>query len=200
MAKDAMTDPDSRLRVLTAENERLTLALTEAGHRILALEKLAREDGLTGLLNRRSFDLELQRALDFHVRHGEDMALVLLDLDDFKGVNDRFGHAGGDAALKHVAKTLARNIRGSDIIARIGGDEFALILWRADADAGQSKTQILRRALEAHTFDLAGRKIDISISAGCAALTARPWSSEQWFAEADTRLYADKIRHRKPPS
>jgi diguanylate cyclase (GGDEF)-like protein len=197
VAKDAMTDADSRLRVLTAENERLTRALTEAGHHILALEKLAREDGLTGLLNRRSFDLELQRALDFHVRHGEDMALVLLDLDDFKGVNDRLGHAGGDAALKHVAKTLARNIRGSDIIARIGGDEFALILWRANADAGQHKIELLRRALETHAFDLAGRRIETSFSAGCAALTARQRSSEQWFAEADTRLYADKTRNKK---
>jgi diguanylate cyclase (GGDEF)-like protein len=197
MAKGVMTNADSRLHALMQENERLTLALAEAGHRILALEKLAREDGLTGVLNRRSFDLELQRALDFHVRYGEDIALVLFDLDDFKGINDRYGHAGGDAALRHVARTLAHSIRGSDSVARIGGDEFALILWRAGTDTGRHKVELLRRTLEAQPLLIAGQKVDTSLSAGCASPAARYTSPESWFAEADTLLYADKLRHRQ---
>ena len=192
-----MTSPDSRLHALIAENERLTLALAEAEHRILALEKLAREDGLTGILNRRSFDLELQRALDFHLRYGEDVALVLFDLDGFKGINDRYGHAGGDAALRHVAKTLAHSIRGSDSVARIGGDEFALILWRAGADTGRHKTELLRRALAEQPLLINGQKVDTSLSAGCASPSARHVSPESWFAEADSLLYADKSRNRQ---
>lgn len=195
-----MTSSDSRLQALLEENERLALALAEAGHRILALEKLAREDGLTGVLNRRSFDLELQRALDFHLRYGEDIALVLFDLDDFKGINDRYGHAGGDAVLRHVAKTLAQSIRGSDCVARIGGDEFALILWRVGADTGRHKVELLRRTLEEKPLLIAGQKVNTSLSAGCAALTARHASPESWFAEADTLLYTDKSRHRQTQS
>lgn len=196
VAKGTMNSPDSRLQALVAENERLQLDLAEARHRILALEKLAREDSLTGLLNRRSFDLELQRALDFHVRYGEDMALVIVDLDHFKGINDVFGHAGGDAALRHVAAALARHIRGSDIVARIGGDEFAMILWRVNAETGQRKVELLREALKAQPLVIAGRKVDTSFSAGCAALATQGWSVANWFAEADHKLYADKTARR----
>jgi diguanylate cyclase (GGDEF)-like protein len=193
VAKYAMPSPDSRLYSLVAENERLKLALTEAGQRILALEKPAREDGLTGLLNRRSFDLELQRALDFHVRYGEGMALVLLDFDDFKGINDRYGHAGGDATLRHVAKTLTQSVRGSDIVARIGGDEFALILRHVTADTGHHKIELLRRALAAQPPVIGGQKVAVSLSAGCAHLSDKNGSIEKWFAEADANLYADKL-------
>lgn len=199
MAKDAMNETDSRLRALSAENERLKLALHEAEARIEALEKLAREDGLTGLLNRRGFELELRRALGFHARHGEDMALVLLDLDRFKEINDHYGHAGGDTVLRHVASILASNVRGSDVAARIGGDEFALILWRAGVDAGQSKIELLRQTLATQPAAMASQEIPVSVSAGCAALAAQPWSFEQWIAEADLRLYADKGRQRQAP-
>jgi diguanylate cyclase (GGDEF)-like protein len=192
-----MIDPDSRLHALIVENEHLMLRLAEAGQRIIALEKLAREDGLTGLLNRRSFDLELQRALDFNARYGEDMVLVLLDLDDFKDVNDRYGHAGGDATLRHVATILAKSIRGSDIVARIGGDEFALILRHVNTDMGQHKIELLRRSLKAQPLMITGQKVDITLSAGCAPLIASNGSIEEWFTAADTRLYADKKRNQQ---
>lgn len=195
MAKDGMIDVDSRLRVLKAENKRLTLALHEAGQRIEALEKLAREDGLTGLLNRRSFDLELRRALGFQARQGGEMVLVLLDLDQFKQINDCHGHTGGDAVLRHVASTLASNVRGSDVAARIGGDEFALILWHAGIDAGRRKIEFLRQALATQPVAIHDHQVRVSISAGCAALPTGPWSPELWFAEADFDLYADKQRH-----
>ena len=196
MTREQLTLDDSRHAALASENQRLTAALAQAQARIVELEKLAREDGLTGLLNRRSFDIELARAFEFHTRYQEDMALVVLDLDDFKTVNDTHGHMGGDALLKHVARLLVRNTRGSDIAARIGGDEFALILRRIDGSGSATKTEALREALANFPTISDGKAVYSSVSAGCAPLLSAYTSPDQWFAAADAALYADKARQK----
>jgi diguanylate cyclase (GGDEF)-like protein len=193
MAQDNMISDDSRLRDLTLENESLSRALATAAKRIAELEKLAREDGLTGLLNRRSFDLELSRAIEFQARYGGDMALVLIDLDDFKSVNDRLGHAAGDALLRHVAALLLNEVRKSDVVGRIGGDEFALILWRLSPAAAKRKANTLRQRLAAFPTQFGDGHIDNPASVGCAPLVPGA-DAARWFRAADAALYEDKAR------
>ncbi len=100
--------------------------------RLAEVEDLADRDALTPLLNRRALLRELARIRTFSQRYGSPASLVYFDLDDLKGVNDRLGHAAGDAALKAVAERLLAHVRESDIVGRMGGDEFAVILVQAD--------------------------------------------------------------------
>ena len=104
------------------------------------LEARADIDPLTDIFNRRGFERELKRSLAYVKRYGTRAALIYLDLDGFKPVNDRHGHAAGDAVLKAVAAMLARKVRASDVVARIGGDEFAVILWNLEGHAGGSES------------------------------------------------------------
>ena len=111
------------------------------------LEAHADIDPLTGLANRRAFERELTRALAYVKRHGINAALLYLDLDDFKGINDRHGHSAGDAMLRAVASVLGRHVRESDLVARIGGDEFALLLWQCDEANAAAKAQALEASI-----------------------------------------------------
>src|SRR5581483_522948 len=121
---------------LRKEVARLKAHLTEA-------EGLADQDPLTPVFNRRAFLRELRRAAAFSERYGSPACLIYFDLDGFKAVNARFGHAAGDAALQAVAERLAANVRESDVVARIGGDEFGVILAQADLAAGEAKAASL---------------------------------------------------------
>ena len=117
---------------LAAEVERLERELAAARSQMAALEARADVDPLTDVLNRRGFERELKRSLAYVKRYGPSAALLYLDLDGFKAVNDRHGHAAGDAVLKAVAMVLSRHVRASDVVARLGGDEFAVLLWNID--------------------------------------------------------------------
>src|SRR5437660_9578831 len=114
---------------LVAEVERLELELAAARARMAELEARAEIDPLTDVLNRRGFQRELKRSLAYVKRYGPSAALLYLDLDAFKAINDRHGHAAGDAVLKAVAMVINRHVRASDVVARLGGDEFAVLLW-----------------------------------------------------------------------
>jgi GGDEF domain-containing protein len=121
---------------LAAEVERLQGELAAARAEMAVLAAHAEIDPLTELLNRRGFERELKRAIAHGKRYGTRAALIYLDLDHFKPVNDRHGHAAGDAVLRAVAEVLTRHVRASDLVARLGGDEFAVMLWRlSEADA-----------------------------------------------------------------
>ncbi len=132
---------------LAAEVERLRLELADARRQMASLETRADVDSLTDVLNRRGFERELVRSLAYVKRHGVNAALLYLDLDDFKSVNDRYGHAAGDAALKAVASVLRRHTRESDLVARLGGDEFAVLLWHCDETNAQAKALALEAAI-----------------------------------------------------
>ena len=118
-----------RRRRPAGEIGRLTAALAEARARIAELELMAEVDPLLNILNRRGFERALARALAYVKRYRAPAALLYLDLDGFKLINDAHGHAAGDAVLKAVAGILAHNVRGSDVVARLGGDEFAVLLF-----------------------------------------------------------------------
>ena len=134
---------------LLAEIERLNNELLRTEWRIAELEARADVDPLTDILNRRGFDRELKRSLAYISRYGTDAALVFLDLDGFKGVNDRHGHAAGDALLKAVARELTGRVRASDVVARLGGDEFVVLLWNVNAAQALAKARDLETVIAA---------------------------------------------------
>ncbi|HEY7075325.1 MAG TPA: PAS domain S-box protein [Solirubrobacteraceae bacterium] len=146
----------------------------------------ADHDPLTGLLNRRRFEEELDcHAIDC-VRYGAHGALLLVDLDDFKPVNDRLGHAAGDAMLRRVAEVLRDNLRGSDRIGRLGGDEFAILLPRGTADEAEAVAEKIVTALREDP------KAEITASIGVAGFEGAPHGGRAVLGAADRALYAAK--------
>ncbi|MCX7297413.1 MAG: GGDEF domain-containing protein, partial [Hyphomicrobiales bacterium] len=141
---------------LLAEIERLRAALRAAECKIAELEARADVDPLLDILNRRGFERELARSLAYVRRYGTDATLMVIDLDGFKGVNDRHGHAAGDALLKAVAAALRGKVRASDVVARLGGDEFGVLLWNVDAGRAAAKAVELENVIEQVRADHGG--------------------------------------------
>ncbi|MDB5463384.1 MAG: hypothetical protein JWP23_1773 [Phenylobacterium sp.] len=159
--------------------------------RLAEIEDLADRDALTPLLNRRALLRELSRIRTFAQRYGSPASLVYFDLDDLKGVNDRLGHAAGDAALKAVAERLLANVRESDIVGRMGGDEFAVILAQADHATAEAKAASLARAIEAEPLRFGDWSAPLHISWGVREITQEA-EPETLVAEADAAMYARK--------
>ena len=176
---------------LAAEVERLERELAAARGRVAALEARAEIDPLTDLVNRRGFERELERALAYVKRYAVDAALVYLDLDGFKPVNDRHGHAAGDAVLKAVAMVLGRHVRASDLVARLGGDEFVVLLWNLDEAGAQLKARGLEGAVARMTAVHNGAVLTVGASAGAAMLLPLDTSAKV-LERADRAMYARK--------
>ena len=197
---DAGAAPASRPRPsdpmrLAAEVARLEAELAAMRERVSELEAHAESDALTGAMNRRGFERELKRAASYLQRYGGNAALVYLDLDGFKPVNDRFGHAAGDAVLVAVAATLVAAVRASDSVARIGGDEFGVLLWNLTPAAARNKSLALERAVAALSVPWEGDRLAVGASAGVAELPADR-DIAGLLARADAAMYARK-RERK---
>jgi diguanylate cyclase (GGDEF)-like protein len=173
---------------LLDENERLKAQITE-------LERLADSDQLTPLPNRRAFVREAERAIARVARYGAPVALMYVDVDNLKSVNEAHGHAAGDAALNHLAGLLRAELRAGDFVARIGGDEFALIVDPVDAEAADAKAAALRRAATAAAFAWQGVAVPIGISIGIAMIDAAD-TVDALLARADARMYAAKAGQR----
>jgi diguanylate cyclase (GGDEF)-like protein len=176
---------------LAAEVARLETELAVMRERVAELETRAESDPLTGVMNRRGFERELKRAGAYVRRYGGNAALVYLDLDSFKPVNDRYGHAAGDAVLKAVAAVLVASVRASDAVGRIGGDEFAALLWNLTASAAQAKASSLERAIAAATVTWGGDRLSVGASAGVAELSADQDIADI-LARADAAMYVRK--------
>jgi diguanylate cyclase (GGDEF)-like protein len=190
---DAPRQPLPAATVLVAEVERLERELAAARARMTELEARADVDPLTEVPNRRGFERELKRSLAYVKRHGTHAALIYLDLDGFKAVNDRHGHAAGDAVLKAVAMVLARQVRASDLVARLGGDEFVLLLWNLSEADAHTKARALETAVARTTAIHAGATLSIGASAGAAMLL--PLDTPGAVVErADRAMYARKAR------
>jgi diguanylate cyclase (GGDEF)-like protein len=181
--------------LLAAEVERLERELAAARRQLAALEACADIDPLTGLPNRRAFERELGRSLAYVKRHGTSVALLYIDLDEFKGINDRHGHAAGDAVLRAVAGVLGRHVRGSDLVARIGGDEFALLLWNCDEPSAVGKALTLEAAIERTMATHDGAVLGVGASVGAARLLPLDLPF-QTIAQADRSMYARKAVRR----
>lgn len=188
---DSTVDPE--VARLLKEVEALRLELKAMGRKLTAAERLADRDVLTPLLNRRAFVREVQRAIALTRRHKTPASLIYFDMDDFKSINDRFGHPGGDAALVTVARRLLDGVREEDMVCRIGGDEFAVLLAHADSAAATAKAILLAEAVSALPVECEGGAFSVRVTFGVRQLDAVD-SAEQALAEADAAMYLRKPR------
>jgi diguanylate cyclase (GGDEF)-like protein len=170
-------------------------SLTKKAEEIDRLRTMARYDALTGIYNRRTFEEAFQREFARVQRSGDSFALVCLDLDGLKEINDEFGHASGDQALQIVARECARCIRSTDIAARLGGDEFAIILINSNFYCASAFVQRLRSAIE--SYRVADQQLGISVGIAVATLSAI--RAEEVMEEADVDLYRDKASRKSTP-
>lgn len=191
--------PDAELtpRVRTAlislieEVTSLRAELAETQARMQELEQLAETDPLLGIANRRAFVRELNRALALVERYGVPASLVFADLNNLKTINDGLGHAAGDAALAHVASVIAGNIRQSDTLSRLGGDEFGIILLQANQATAAEKARSLAEAVAAEPVQWSDRIFNAEISYGAVEIR-KGWSVDEALATADSAMYDAK--------
>jgi diguanylate cyclase (GGDEF)-like protein len=176
---------------LAAEVERLSAELAASRLRIGELESRIDIDPLTQTFNRRGFERALARSLAYLKRYRATAALVYLDLDAFKPVNDRHGHAAGDAVLKAVAAALLREVRASDMVARFGGDEFVVLLWNVTEAEALSKAAALERAVYATPVRWGASTMVVGASAGVTHLGPLDTPADV-LARADASMYARK--------
>jgi|GEM_PF-1963635 len=171
--------------------------LLSAGYSQARLRKMALTDTMTGLANRRAFDREIVRRLATANAPERTLALILFDIDRFKQVNDTYGHDVGDRVIQHIATTARSVSRPRDVVARIGGEEFAIIVDERDSRALETLAGRLRSAVEAAPARIEGVHVPVTISAGCARSVCRDAADvETLFRKADTALYAAKTSGR----
>jgi diguanylate cyclase (GGDEF)-like protein len=178
------------------EIEELRADLARAYARIAELEARADVDALLDLLNRRGFERELTRAVAYVARYGTPAVLMYIDLDGFKAVNDRHGHATGDALLKAVARELTGHVRASDVVGRLGGDEFGVIMWNVDAALAARKGPDLERLIEAATAREFGAALSVGASVGLVGVEEGATPARLSDA-ADRAMYARKRERRR---
>jgi len=174
------------------EVESLTLRVTQMVSLRQTMERLRSEadlDHLTGLANRRRFRLALTREVERWRRYGVPCALLLLDIDYMKAINDRFGHPAGDMVIRQVASTLTKVLRDNDTAARLGGEEFALLLASVDADKAAVAAERLRHILAEQAVEGVG---NFSVSIGVAACPANADSERTLYSASDRALYVAK--------
>ncbi len=164
-----------------------------------ALVDLSSRDALTGLANRRAFELALGREVDRVARSGEPALLLAMDIDHFKRVNDTWGHAAGDQVIKAVAHALVDSVRPMDLVARVGGEEFAIILPNCASAFGETVAERVRRRVEHMPVTLGpgGQQVTVTVSVGGAF--APQWvrsTPALWQERADKQLYLAKAQGR----
>jgi len=190
VARTARQEEDFR-----AEIEELRGELARAYARIAELEARADVDPLLDILNRRGFERELTRAISYVARYGSPAVLMFIDLDGFKAVNDRHGHAAGDALLQAIARELTAHVRASDVVGRLGGDEFGVIMWNVEASLAGAKGHELERLIEAAAAREIGAALSVGASAGLVAIEEHATPAALIDA-ADKAMYARKRERR----
>ena len=172
----------------------MTAVAVETQRLLLATRRLAELDGVTGVYNHRHFrtllDQEVERA-----RRGErSVALVMIDIDDFKRFNDTYGHQAGDEVLRHVAQTVARVLRRSDTVARYGGEEFVVLLVDAATPEAVPVAETIRAEVEKTSLTISGmlRPLQVTVSLGVASFPADAINGPDLVAAADRGLYQAK--------
>jgi diguanylate cyclase (GGDEF)-like protein len=174
---------------------RLRSQLAKAQARIEELQASADTDFLLDIPNRRGFERELNRSIAYIKRYHASGALIVLDVDRLKPINDAFGHAAGDQVLKAIVAVLQRQIRSSDVIGRLGGDEFALLLWNLSETDARAKAASLEQAIDALSFTFRGRTVAAGASAGVAIVGPHAEAGRA-LEEADSAMYVRKAQRR----
>ena len=177
--------------------ERSLRYAVKLGDTLEALRQLATHDPLTGLLNRREFDRILAEEEERALRFGHSCALIVVDVDHFKRVNDTHGHPAGDVVLREIAQRLAGQVRTVDRVARIGGEEFGLVLVQSDPAGALQAAERMCAAIRRERVRVDGEtELALTISAGVASLPHHARSVAEWIAAADKALYAAKTAGR----
>ena len=174
---------------------RLRAQLAKVRARIGELEAHADTDFLLDIPNRRGFEREFTRAIAYIKRYYASGALIVLDVDRLKPINDAFGHAAGDQVLKAIVAALRRQVRSSDVIGRLGGDEFAVLLWNLSETDARAKAAALEQAVDRLSFVFRGRTITAGASAGVAILGGHA-DVGRALEEADSAMYVRKAQRR----
>ena len=167
--------------------------MSEQQDRIVYLEQLTVTDELTGILNRRGLRQQMARILASAARHRENGVLGFVDLDGFKQINDSHGHLAGDAVLRYTAATLKSLVRSSDLVARIAGDEFAIVLTRCTEEMGEHRLRQIQHIINETTVKHEGEVIPVSCSVGTRAFNGITDPAEL-IDGADKAMYEDKLR------
>jgi diguanylate cyclase (GGDEF)-like protein len=168
------------------------LVVINAGARNRKLSHQAAHDILTGLLNRQAFEVSLRLTLEQSEQSPDSHAVMFIDLDRFKVVNDSCGHPAGDALLKELSATLAGRLRNSDVIARIGGDEFAVLLRYTEPDDAEQVAEKIRHAVETFTFEWDNQTFKVGASIGLVPFGSEPITLEELLSTADACCYSAK--------
>lgn len=186
------------ITALMGEVDRMRRDLQQSQARIAHLEQLADQDTLTPVANRRAFVRELTRMMAFADRYDAVSSLVYFDLNGLKPVNDSYGHAAGDAVIAYVARVLVQNVRDSDVVGRLGGDEFGVLLAYTDEAGAREKATVLAAAVAAQPVDWNGVLIPTSVSWGLHTFRNGDKAHEaldavaQAIDAADRAMYAQK--------
>ncbi len=174
-----------------AESERMRRELDDARARIVQLERLADEDSLAPIANRRAFVRELSRMIAFTRRYGVPSSVVYFDVNGMKQINDAHGHPAGDAALRHVADILCKNVRSSDIVGRLGGDEFGVILAQTNKEQANAKGKSLAEAIGASRLRRGKVRIPVSAAYGVYSFSGAD-DAQVAIEAADKAMYQHK--------
>ena len=181
----------SAIDQLITEVQHLREELERANKRLNHVETLADQDSLTSVLNRRAFVRELSRMMAFAERYQAPGSVIYFDIDGLKEVNDTHGHAAGDAVIGHLAEVLVRNIRASDIVGRLGGDEFGVILTQTKREAAQDKANYLAEAIQGEPARWNGTDLQVRVSFGIHTFSGDEAVDDALHA-ADQAMYVHK--------
>lgn len=176
---------------LMEEVDKLRRELDHTQRRLREMEDVADTDALLPVPNRRAFVRELNRMISFAERYGAPSTLMFIDLNDMKQINDRYGHEAGDKALFHVARLLTENVRGTDVIGRLGGDEFGVILAQADETVGAEKAASLAKLIASHPLPLGSETIEMSLAYGTYTFRSGDQPDDA-LDKADKAMYENK--------
>ena len=180
---------------LLGEVDRLRRELDDSRNRIAFLERLADEDSLMPIANRRAFVRELSRMMAFAQRYGTPASVIYFDLDGLKAVNDEHGHAAGDAALQHIAQILVESVRNTDVVGRLGGDEFGVLLVQSDEETASRKADSLAETIRTRPLLWQGKEITLSAAYGAHSFHGNENAAEALDA-ADRAMYERKKQRR----
>ncbi|RUT33035.1 sensor domain-containing diguanylate cyclase [Arsenicitalea aurantiaca] len=183
---------DSHVRSFTPREIEIMQALARLVAEQIELRQIAEQDSMTGALTRRGFIAEMEKDFARARRYDRPSALLVLDIDNFKAINDAHGHPAGDAVVIAVARACMQSMRASDAFGRIGGEEFAMLLPETDAGDALACAERIRQLIAELTVDTSAGPLSVTASFGVAAMGPAITGPEQWFSEADIALYEAK--------
>lgn len=187
---DLSKEAQSHISALATENDQLKKQIEK-------LEKIAVEDELTGLLNRRGFSRSLESAVSYSNRYSVPACLLFIDLNEFKPINDTYGHKAGDFVLKTVGNRLKGQVRQSDMVARLGGDEFAVLLWHVSRQTAQDRGGKIMDGV-CNPLVRLSKHIDVHIKASAGVTILEENDTAETFLErADQAMYKAKRRFKQ---